>query len=240
MLTILDAVILIMLLFGAVIGFKKGVIKSAISFVGLLLVIILSFTLKDPISEFLYMHFPFISFGGILNGVSVINIIIYEVIAFFIVFSVLLILLKVLIFASGIIEKLLNLTIVLGLFSKILGLIFGFIEYYLIIFVMLFILSNVTSVSPIIQESSLANKILMNTPGLNNVIKDETLAVREILSLGEMYKNNSDEYNKNALEILLKYDIISPQSAQQLVEKGKLKINGANEIIQKYEGDKKW
>ena len=191
MITIIDSITIILLIFGAVIGFKKGVIKSAVSFFGTLLVIFLAMALKDPISQFMYMHFPFFNFSGALAGVTVLNIIIYEAISFFIVFSVLEVLLKVVLFATGIIEKLLNLTIIFGLFSKILGLIFGFIEYYIIIFVALFILSNFSNLNPMIEESVVANKILMNTPILKDTIKDEEMAIREIISLKDIYKNTN-------------------------------------------------
>ena len=124
MVSIVDSIIIIMLLFGAVIGFKTGVIKSAVSFLGTLLIIYLAFALKNPISEFMYLHLPFFNFSGDLAGVTVLNVLIYEGLAFLICFAILEILLKVVIFASGILEKILRLTIVFGLFSKILGLIF--------------------------------------------------------------------------------------------------------------------
>ena len=124
MVSIIDAIIIILLLFGAVVGFKAGVIKSAVYFLGTLLIIFLSFQLKNPIYVFLYLHLPFFNFGGELAGVTVFNILIYEGIAFLIVFAILEVLLKVVVFASGILESLLRLTIVFGLFSKILGLFF--------------------------------------------------------------------------------------------------------------------
>ena len=62
MVSIIDAIIIILLLFGAVFGFRAGVIKSAVSFLGTLLIIFLAFQLKNPISEFLYMHLPFFNF----------------------------------------------------------------------------------------------------------------------------------------------------------------------------------
>ena len=140
MVSIVDSIIIILLLFGALIGFKTGVIKSAVSFLGTILIIYLAFVLKNPISEFMYLHLPFFNFSGELAGVTVLNVLIYEGLAFLICFAILEILLKVVVFASGILEKILRLTIVFGLFSKILGLIFGFVEYYCIIFACLFLI----------------------------------------------------------------------------------------------------
>ena len=234
MVSIVDAIIIVLLLFGALIGFKRGVIKSTVSFFGTLLVIILAFSLKNPLSELMYTYLPFFNFSGKLAGISVFNVLIYEGIAFLIIFSILEVLLKVVIFASGILEKILRLTIVFGLFSKILGLIFGFIEYYLIIFVFLFVFSNLSFSAPLIKESDFANKILMGTPFLGDVIENEATAVKEILELQNKYKDDKEGYNKEAFEILVKYDILSEEMAEKLINKDKLNIDGAIDIINKY------
>ena len=234
MVNTIDAIIVIFLLLGALYGFKRGVIKSSVSFFFFLLVIILAFSLKNPLSEFMYLHFPFFNFTGELAGISVFNILIYEGIAFLIIFGILEVLLKLVIFASGILEKILRLTIVFGAFSKFLGLIFGFIEYYLITFVVLFILANLSFSAPYIEESNLASKILLGTPVLGEVIHDEANAIKEILDLQEVYDDNKEECNKEAFAILIKYNILSVDSAEELINSGKLKIAGAEEIISEY------
>ena len=132
---IIDVVIILMLLSGAVIGFKKGVIKSIVSLIGTIIVIVLSFYLKNPLSVFLYTFLPFFSFS-----ISAINILIYEAIAFLIVFSALLVILRIVIKISGLIELILKFTVILAIPSKILGAIFVFLEYYVFTFAVLFIL----------------------------------------------------------------------------------------------------
>lgn len=231
MVSIIDAIIIILLLFGAVFGFKAGVIKSAVSFLGTLLIIFLAFQLKNPISEFLYMHLPFFNFNGALAGVTVFNVLIYEGIAFLIVFAILEILLKVVIIASGILESILRLTIVFGLFSKILGLFFGFIEYYVIIFAGLFMLNCFSNTAFLIKDSSLATNILNNTPILTEQFREPKAAIDEILSLSTTYKNDKDGYNTKALEILIKYDVISKEQAEKLISKKKIDIPNAQGII---------
>ena len=49
---LIDAIILLFILLGGLVGFKEGVIKKLTSVVGLLLVIILSFVLKNSLSVF--------------------------------------------------------------------------------------------------------------------------------------------------------------------------------------------
>lgn len=231
MVSIIDAIIIILLLFGAVFGFRAGVIKSAVSFLGTLLIIFLAFQLKNPISEFLYMHLPFFNFSGELAGVTVFNVLIYEGIAFLIVFAILEILLKVVVIASGILESILRLTIVFGLFSKILGLFFGFIEYYVIIFAGLFMLNCFSNTAFLIKDSSLATSILNNTPILTEQFKEPKAAIDEILSLSTIYKNDKDGYNAKAFEILIKYNVISKDQAEKLISKKKIDISNALDII---------
>lgn len=237
MVSIIDSIIIILLLLGAVVGFKAGVIKSAVSFLGTLLIIFFSFKLKNPISELMYMHLPFFNFSGELAGVSVFNVLIYEGLAFLIVFAVLEVLLKIVVFASGILESILRLTIVFGLFSKILGLIFGFIEYYIIVFAGVFMLNCFSNTALLVSQSSLATNILNNTPVLTKYFEEPKKAIDEILQLSELYNDDKEAYNKSAFEILIKYNVISKEQATKLLEKDKIKISGAKDILDKYQNN---
>ncbi len=231
MLSVIDSVIILFLLLGAVIGFKKGIIKSVVSLVGTILVFVLSFTLKNPLSVFLYTHFPFFNVG-----ISVINVLIYEAIAFLILFFLLSILLKIIIKISGIIETILKFTIVLGIPSKILGAIFGLIEMYIFIFAVLFLLVQFNVRSSLITESKIADFILGKTPIISEVMKDSYSAIKEVVDLNKNYTTtqDKDKLNQDGLEILLKYNVLSIDNAVMLQEKGKLNIKNAEGIIEKY------
>ena len=104
---IIDLLIIIFILIGAVVGFKRGFTSSLFNFVGVILVVIIAYFLKNPVSEFLMSFCPFFNFGGIIKGVTVLNIAVYEIIAFILVFSLLMIGLKALLMATGILETLL-------------------------------------------------------------------------------------------------------------------------------------
>ena len=136
----IDILIIIFIAFGALLGFKRGFTRELLSLIGIFVVLILSFILKNPVSVFLYNNLPFFTFGGIFKDITVLNILVYEVLAFFIVFFVLSILLKILFMVTKIFEKILNLTIILGIFSKILGALVGIIKHVIYVFIILFIL----------------------------------------------------------------------------------------------------
>ncbi len=220
---ILDAVIIILLILGIMSGFRRGFVKQTVLLIGLIAVLVISYYLKNPVAAFLYKHLPFFDFGGIFKGVSVINILLYEVIAFLIVFSVLYLVLRILLKISGLIESLLKATIILGFFSKIAGGIVGFIESYIIIFIFLFIANQPFIRITGIEESKVANFILNNTFILSDTVKDTNKVIDEIYDLSKTYKNNSKEFNKQAINLFIKYDIISEENINYLREKGKIK-----------------
>ncbi len=241
MIGIVDAIIILVLIMGLIIGYKRGVIKSATMFLGTAFVLILAFFIKNPVSKIMYTYLPFFNFKGVFSGVEVFNILLYEAIAFLLVYIILMALLHILIRVSSILEKILKYTIVLGIPSKILGGIFGFFEHYLFIFLALFILSRFNVMTPFIEESKLGQKIMSSSPIISKITNDYYQSFSEIYSLKEKYEEttNKDEYNKEALQILLKYRIITVDSAKNLINKGKLKTPNIIDVVDEYEKGEK-
>ncbi len=222
---IVDIVILILIAFGALLGFKRGFTRELVSLIGIFAIIIISFILKNPISVFLYNNLPFINFGGIFKDVTVINILVYEVIAFFVVFFVLTIVFRLLLTLTKVFERVLTLTIILGIPSKILGAILGIIQSIIYIFIVLYILHLPTFNISIVNESKLANGILNKTPILTNIC-DKTLSTfNEIIELKNEYESsdNVTEFNQKALNIMIEKKVITKENAQKLIDKGKIK-----------------
>ncbi len=232
----IDFFIIIFLILGLLIGFKRGFIKSVVMLVGTILVVILAFYLKNPLANLMYEKLPFFDLKGVLAGVTVINILIYEGIAFIIVLFVLAILFKFILFITKIIDKLLNSLIVLTLPSKILGMIVGLVESLIILFIFLFISTQVNFFANDIHSSKYGSLILKETPFLSSATNKVYKAIDEIYSLKDEYKDSTDkkEFNKKALHTLLKHEVLDVKSADKLVETNKLKIDNAEEIINLY------
>ena len=223
--SIVDIIILIFLGFGALIGFKRGFTRQLVSLVGIFVILILSFLFKNPISIFLYNNLPFFNFGGIFKDITVLNILVYEVIAFFVVFFVLTIVFKILLGITKIFEKLLNATIILGIPSKILGAILGIVQNYIYVFIIIYILSLPVFNIYIINHSNIANTVLNKTPILNSIC-DETLDVfNEVVELKNEYKTTTNvrEFNQKALNVMIDKGVITKENAQNLIDKGKIK-----------------
>lgn len=232
--TIIDIGIILILILGAIVGFKRGLTTQLVSTVGIILIIIVAFLLKNPVSEFMYKNLPFFDFGGLLKGISVLNIAVYEIIAFLIVLSVLVIVFKLLLKATKIFETLLKFTIILGIPSKIAGAVVGVIENYIFIFIILYIIS--LPVFNFNLESDYKDKILNNTPILSSVADNGLKVIEEFKILKEEYDKapNANEFNRETLDLFLKYDVVTVESVETLINKDKLKIEGVETIINKY------
>jgi uncharacterized membrane protein required for colicin V production len=234
---IIDAVIILLLLLGAVKGFTRGFTRQLFSFLGFIGVVVLAFYFKNYVSVFMYENLPFFPFGGMLKGVTVLNIAVYEIIAFFLVLAVLMLILRLILFASGIFETLLNMTIILGIPSKIMGAVLGVLEVYVIIFIALYFLSMPNFNIEIIKESYANDKILSETPVLSGYI-DKTMKVfDEFAELKEKYKNATDvnQFNYETLDLFLKYEVITTESVRTLDEKNKIQIDNIDVLLAKYE-----
>ena len=70
--SILDIIIIIFILLGALVGFKRGFTRELVEAVGFFAVVILAYLLKNPLSVFFYEHLPFFKLG-ILKGVEILN-----------------------------------------------------------------------------------------------------------------------------------------------------------------------
>ncbi len=219
---ILDAVIIVLLLVSILGGIRRGLIKETVLLVGLVAIVVLAWIFRVPVATFLYKNLPFFGFKGLFKDVSILNILLYELISFLAVFAILSIILAILLKISGIIEKILKATIILGLFSKIGGAIIGFIEGYIIVFIILLIVNQPFINISGIEGSKLSNIILENTPVMSSSTNKIRTAIEEIHTTSKTYKDNKSKMNEEMIKIFIKYDIISDENVKYLKEKGKI------------------
>lgn len=234
-LTIVDAIILLIILLGGLTGFKDGVIKKLTSIIGLIIVVILSFALKNYLSVFFYENLPFFNFWGIFKGIQVLNIIFYEMLAFIIIASLLTIVYRILLSITGLIEKVLKATIILSIPSKILGFIVGLVEYYIWVYIVLFILTLPVINLKSIYESKTSSFIMENTPYLSKYT-DKTLKIyNDLYKIIDNRENKSNEkVNEEALDLMLKHEIITKKSAQKLINSNKVLVEN-EDFLNNYE-----
>ncbi len=222
---IVDVIVILILLGGAVVGFKRGVVKQIVKFVGSVAVFVGAFIFKTPLAMFLHNNFPFINF----DGLSSLNILLYEVIAFILLLIIFGIAFKLLCLISGWIEKLFKMTVILGIPSKILGAVVGFFEAYLFVFIIMLVLSAQIINIKAVNESYSKDYILNKTPILSSLSANIVTTFTEIWEL----RNSEEKENldQQIYEILENNEFITRENIMKLIESGKIK----SESIEKEE-----
>lgn len=233
---IIDVVIIMGLLLGGVSGSKNGFFKQTVILVGTILCFILSWYLKDIIANFLSYTLPFFNFIGPFEGLTSLNIILYQLIAFLLLMLVFTSVLVVMSKITGGFEKILNFTIILGIPSKILGFVVGLIEAYIILFILLFFFSQPAFNIEIINESKFAPTIVNSSPGLSNVVSNMNDAIKDIYEISKdyNYNQNTNKFNRRVVDELLEHNVITVEYVDKLIEKDKLDIPGINIVLNKY------
>lgn len=225
-LNIVDVIIILIIALGALVGFKEGAIKRSTSIVGLVLVVILSFTLKNYLSVYFYENLPFFDLWGVFKGIQVLNIVFYEMVAFLIIASVLTIVYRVILGITGIIEKILKATIILSIPSKILGFFIGIFEYYIWVYIFLFILTLPVFNIKEIYESKTAMFIITETPILSKYTGKTLDIYNDLYGIIDNRENKTNEQvNEEAMKLMLEYDIITTESARKLIDRKKVIVN---------------
>lgn len=223
---VVDVIIIALLIVGGVAGFKAGVIKKLTDFIGMFVVIILAFYLKNYISVIMYENLPFFNFFGLINGIDALNILLYEVIAFLVIFIALLFVLKVVLMLTGLVEKILKATVILSIPSKLLGIVVGVIEMYVYLFLVLVIVSLPIFDSSFLKDSKMNNFILNNTPVLSSVSEEIIDIYGDVYNIIDNRKNKTNEQlNEEILKVLIDKKVVTKESAKKLVDKNKVHIN---------------
>lgn len=221
---IIDIVVIFSLLLAGFTGARNGFFKQTVMLVGTILCFILSWYFKDIIANFLSYNLPFFSFAGTFEGLTSLNIVLYQFIAFLILMCLFSAILTVLLKITGVFEKILKFTIILGIPSKILGFIVGVLEGYIIVFVVLFFLNQPVFNLEIMNNSKLSNPIVESSPILSNVVGNMNDAVKDIYEIGKDYNNekNPNKFNKQVVDSLLKHNVIDEEYLNNLREKNKI------------------
>ena len=182
----------------------------------------------------MYENLPFFDFFGIIKGIDAINILFYQLVSILVIFAALMFVLRVLIVVTGMVEWLLKMTVFLSIPSKILGLFLGALEYYVYLFMALYILNMPVFGLTLVSDSSMGMFILENTPILSELVDDTVKAYSDVWNV---VKNRGDlsnkEINTYVLATLLDNKLISIESARKLVESNYIILED-NSILDNY------
>ncbi len=224
--TVVDIIAIIIIILGALFGFKKGAIKGLIQLVGLVAIVIVAYQFKDTIGNLLIKHLPFFNFGGKVNDLYALNLLVYQGIAFLVVFILLYCLLNILIDISGIVEFLLKITIIFEIPSKVIGAVLGAVEAIFFVFILGVAMLQFSQTSKYVMESKMVKPIVEKTPIVNMVFRTGIGAAENIYEEIDNYQETKDskETNIAIIRILVKYDIVKATLVQECIDNGKLHL----------------
>lgn len=231
---VFDIVIILLILLSGVTGLKQGLLKSGINLIGTIIIYIIAFKLKDSIGLFLCKVCPFFKF----NGYITLNILVYQLIAFVLIASILFSIFAIILKLTGIVQKLVDLTVILTIPSKIGGFIIGLLEGYVVMFIIILILSVPLRNVELFSESKLVDTMLNNTPILSSTLDgvgDVIFNVFHITSEVKEGENENTKVNMDIMKTYLDYKVITKEDAIDLIDTGKLNsINGIKEFVNNY------
>ena len=229
----IDILIAIVLIFCALLGFKRGVFKSIIILVGFIAVIYISYLLKNYLGDFFVLNLPFIRFGNLFASLQSLNILMYQTLAFIIMLIIFGLVYRFIITITGVFEKILRLTIVLGIPSKLLGLVVGFIEGYVIVYLGLFILTQPFIKNDFLSDSKYANKILNNSPVISDFAESSLQLFNEVTEITKI--ENKELMEEQIVKLMLDKKVVTKEVMQKIVEKGKIEGETIRKIVDNYQ-----
>ncbi|MDI2588314.1 CvpA family protein [Psychrobacillus sp. NEAU-3TGS] len=171
----LDILILILLVAGLITGAKRGLIVQLIHMTGFIIALFVAYTYYKPLADkfVLWIPFPAITAGSKLT-IAVENLELdqtfYRVIAFVLIFIAVKLVLQLI---ASMFDFLKYLPI-LGFVSNLVGAVLGFIEFYFILFVLLYVcaLLPIDFIQNLISNSILTGWMLEHTPILSELVKN--------------------------------------------------------------------
>ncbi|WP_430784914.1 CvpA family protein [Virgibacillus flavescens] len=170
-----DIILLLLLLFGFFVGLKRGFILQLFHLIGFIAAFIVAALYYDQLAERLALWIPYpelpdsSEWAAFLDNLPLENAF-YNAISFAIIFFAVKIVLQIIASMLDFVAEL----PVLHSVNKLLGGILGFVEIYLIIFIILYILAltPLSSIQSWVNDSGIAMLIVEHTPMFSEKLKE--------------------------------------------------------------------
>ncbi len=171
----LSLAIIIILIFGFLVGLKRGFILQVIHLTGSIIAFLVAYIKYDDLAPKLTLWIPYPSFTTVSEldfvfGNGDLETAYYRAISFVVLFFGMKLILQIL---GSMLDFVASLP-VLKTINTWAGALFGFIEIYLLVFIVLYVaaLLPIESVQRSIQNSAMAGFIIDHTPVLSALIRD--------------------------------------------------------------------
>ena len=225
-----DILIYVSIIFFAIVGFNNGFFKSIINIIGFIVSLFVTHILRATVAELLIVNLPFLDVGSFLKTAPALNILLYQLLAFILLFVIAELVYNLLISILGLSDLALRLGVKTGIVSKILGIFSGVIEGVLIIFLCVFILSQPFIKLNISDNSTVAKDILKRIPFVSDWNSDFINVFDGIQELTD----SETITNANVLTLFLNEKMVTKDTVKKLLELHKI---NSDEDIEKLVND---
>lgn len=223
---IISLIIILVFISDIVTGYKKGFLGTTLKFLKSVVALLFAYLFKSKLGTYLSINLPFFNLKGIFKGMDIVNVLIYELIAFIAIFAIVSLILKIIIDMFNIEEKLYSLIVRFHIPNNLIGGIFGGLKSIVVIYFVLSIFTAVANFVNIDTGNSLGEYVL-NIPVLKNSFGGTLDSLDEISELAVEYKNTQDKgvINGDAISILLENGILTEEQLSVLIESGKVEYS---------------
>lgn len=170
----LDLLIVLLLLGGLITGFRRGLIVQIIHMTGFIVALLVAYKYYRPLAEkfVLWIPYPGVTAGSKLSfsvGELDLDETFYRLLAFILIFIAVKIVLQII---ASMFDYLKYLP-VLGFVARLTGALFGFVEFYFITFLMLYLIAMIPTdfIQGLLNKSILAGAMFDHTPLLSETVK---------------------------------------------------------------------
>ena len=221
---IVDIIIIACLMIGAFAGYDKGFIRTILQLIGSIFIIFIAYRFKNVVAAWLMSFMPFFNYAGAFKGITAVNILVYQVVSFVVIYIVLSCILGVILNLTGIVEKILKMSIIFDIPSKILGFIVGAAEGLVFAFLLVFVAYNISYTTNLVQNSKYGVVLLERTPIVSKFTLNTTASIESIHNVlkEKEIENDTDLKNSRVLSELIHYNLISKEDATKLIETEKI------------------
>lgn len=174
----IDIILLVIFLLGSLLGYKRGFLRQLFSIISIIIGYVISFLFSSRLAIFLIDFIPIKDndiFNQFSNSLANLNISTgyHRIIAFVIIFFMVKLIFNIVASSLGLITKL----PVVKTVNKLLGAVLGFIEIYIITFIIIYLFYTIPNINyeftKQLTESTLANLIFEKTPILSDMLLQE-------------------------------------------------------------------
>lgn len=226
----IDYIVLFLLLIGTIVGLKRGFIVELSNVVKGIVSLYVAYIFRDEGALLLSSLIKFPELEGIWARISVIEIYIYQIAAFFIIWLFVRLLFMI---VTKTLEESTKGVPVISQTKHILGGVLGFLKMYIIVFIVLFFLSLPFMKFESVKESLVTDYIVNKTPYLSNFMNNIKDTVTEMIdTIDENEEKTDEEINFDILKMMIDSGMVNIETIEKILGKENLDINNlTNEEI---------